>query len=62
MCKQWLGEEERTRVGALEWMDEIEEWELLMRHYCVAWGWRSSGEKAFEGWNDVRRQEEEEDG
>jgi [phosphatase 2A protein]-leucine-carboxy methyltransferase len=21
-------------------LDEVEEWELLARHYCVAWGWK----------------------
>lgn len=28
--------EERKRVFALEFMDELEEWQLMHRHYCIA--------------------------
>lgn len=38
--KHWVGEAEKERVEGLEWMDEVEEFVLLARHYCVAWGWR----------------------
>ena len=38
--KQWVPRDEKERVEALEWMDEVEEFELLGRHYCVAWGGR----------------------
>ena len=38
----WIEETEKERVESLEWMDEIEEWRLLARHYCVAWGWREA--------------------
>lgn len=31
---------EKGRVAGLEMVDEVEEWRLLARHYCVAWGWR----------------------
>lgn len=37
--KEWVDEHERQRVEGLEWLDEIEEWQLLASHYCVAWGW-----------------------
>lgn len=36
----WVSEEEKERVGGLEMLDELEELELLLRHYCVCWGWR----------------------
>jgi [phosphatase 2A protein]-leucine-carboxy methyltransferase len=41
--KEWIPEEEKERVGALEMLDELEELEMLLRHYCVAWGWRDGG-------------------
>ena len=36
----WVSKDERDRIEKLEWLDEVEEWKLLARHYCVAWGWR----------------------
>ncbi|KAF7185586.1 Leucine carboxyl methyltransferase 1 [Pseudocercospora fuligena] len=36
----WVSKDERERIEKLEWLDEVEEWKLLARHYCVAWGWR----------------------
>ncbi|RPB10942.1 leucine carboxyl methyltransferase [Morchella conica CCBAS932] len=42
----WVGERERGRIGGLEMLDEMEEWRLLARHYCVVWGWRGG----FGGW------------
>lgn len=50
---RWVSEDEKERVGGLEMLDEIEEWQLLARHYCVAWGWRGAG---FEGWKDAEAQ------
>lgn len=38
--RKWLARTERERVEGLEWMDEVEEFTLFARHYCVAWGWR----------------------
>jgi [phosphatase 2A protein]-leucine-carboxy methyltransferase len=40
LWKEWIDADERKRVEGLEWLDEVEEWELLARHYCVAWGWK----------------------
>jgi [phosphatase 2A protein]-leucine-carboxy methyltransferase len=37
---RWIDENEKDRVEKLEWMDEVEEFVLLAKHYCVAWGWR----------------------
>lgn len=36
---EWISTVERQRVEQLEWLDEVEEWQLLASHYCVAWGW-----------------------
>ncbi|RMZ76418.1 hypothetical protein DV737_g4790, partial [Chaetothyriales sp. CBS 132003] len=38
--KTWIDDAEKERVDALEWMDEVEEFVLLARHYCLAFGWR----------------------
>lgn len=38
--RHWVEEKEKERVDSLEWMDEIEEFVLLAKHYCIAWGWR----------------------
>jgi hypothetical protein len=41
--KRWvsLDSNEKERVEGLEWLDEVEEFTLFARHYCVAWGWRA---------------------
>jgi [phosphatase 2A protein]-leucine-carboxy methyltransferase len=63
MWSAWVEEKEKDRVTELEWMDEVEEWMLLMKHYCVAWGWRDRSAKGetgglvFEGWKGVPNQE-----
>lgn len=44
--EQWVNDEEKERVDALEGLDEVEEWQLLAGHYIVVWGWRGRG---FEG-------------
>ncbi|KAK2739656.1 carboxy methyl transferase for protein phosphatase 2A [Myotisia sp. PD_48] len=38
--ENWVSQDEKDRVAGLEMLDEIEEWALLAKHYCVAWGWR----------------------
>lgn len=49
--RQWVDEEERERVDALEGLDEVEEWDLLAGHYVVVWGWRDGqGGASMEGW------------
>lgn len=53
--EQWVDEEEKERVSKLEMLDEVEEWRLLAKHYCVAWGWRSGkvdedGSGVWAGW------------
>ena len=47
-------EKEKERVAGLEMVDEVEEWELLAGHYCVAWGWRAGPENdVWEGWKGM---------
>lgn len=66
MWSVWMDDKEKERVTELEWMDEVEEWKLLMKHYCVAWGWRDGSEKGgiggrvFDGWKGVQSQESDE--
>ncbi|GAQ10558.1 hypothetical protein ALT_7879 [Aspergillus lentulus] len=57
--ERWVSEAEKERVAGLEMLDEVEEWQLLARHYCVAWGWRSgAGDDtvAFDGWKEIEGQ------
>lgn len=54
---RWVDEEEKERVSRLEMLDEMEEWQLLARHYCIAWGWREKeNTSAFEGWTTLQAQ------
>ncbi|CAI6334610.1 unnamed protein product [Periconia digitata] len=41
--REWVGADEKERVAGLEMLDELEELDLLLRHYCVAWGYRDGG-------------------
>jgi len=40
MNEMWsrVEKEVRERLVGIERLDEVEEWELLSRHYCVSWG------------------------
>ncbi|KAJ5361911.1 hypothetical protein N7541_002755 [Penicillium brevicompactum] len=58
LWKKWVSEEEKDRVAGLEMLDEMEEWELLARHYCIAWGWRDQDDiSAFAGWKTLEAQQ-----
>ena len=46
--ERWISAEEKERVDALEGLDEVEEWQMLARHYTVVWGWRAAN--GFDGW------------
>ncbi|KAK2870550.1 hypothetical protein FQN49_003104 [Arthroderma sp. PD_2] len=46
--EKWISQDEKNRVAGLEMLDEIEEWKLLARHYCVAWGWRDIAKQGQE--------------
>lgn len=60
--ENWVTEGEKDRVGRLEMLDEVEEWRMLARHYCVCWGWRDGddGESGkagvWERWKEFRSQ------
>jgi [phosphatase 2A protein]-leucine-carboxy methyltransferase len=48
---RWLEKNDRKRIDGLEFLDEREEMNLLLQHYCVVWGgtsnllWKSSYSK-----------------
>ncbi|KAH8804674.1 S-adenosyl-L-methionine-dependent methyltransferase [Xylogone sp. PMI_703] len=47
---KWIPDEEKRRVNQLEGLDEVEEWELLAKHYGVVWGWTGGSEwSSWEG-------------
>jgi [phosphatase 2A protein]-leucine-carboxy methyltransferase len=52
---EWTGQTERDRVARCEMLDEVEEWKLLARHYCVAWGWR--GDSFGDAWKSLGGQD-----
>ncbi|KAK6585158.1 hypothetical protein PZA11_001885 [Diplocarpon coronariae] len=43
--QDWVPSSEKERVDSLEGLDEVEEWQMLARHYSLVWGWRGSGWK-----------------
>lgn len=55
--KSWISEDEKERVASLEMLDELEELELLLKHYCFAWGWKDGENDVFsKAWADVQEQ------
>lgn len=61
--EKWVSSEEKERVAGLEMLDEVEEWRLLAKHYCVAWGWREGeedDEHVFEAWRRLETQNDDE--
>jgi [phosphatase 2A protein]-leucine-carboxy methyltransferase len=60
LFEHWVDEQERKRVVRVEMLDEVEELNLLAKHYCVAWGWRD-GEDAsvWERWRKLEEAEED---
>jgi [phosphatase 2A protein]-leucine-carboxy methyltransferase len=59
--RKWVSEEEKERVSKCEMLDEIEEWILLAKHYCVVWGSREaqSGGIFDEAWSNLAAQQDE---
>jgi len=53
--RKWIDDEEKERIAGLEFLDELEELEMLLRHYCVAWGWRNGESDVFlKAWAGVQ--------
>ncbi|KAG0649123.1 Leucine carboxyl methyltransferase 1 [Hyphodiscus hymeniophilus] len=52
--EEWITTEERERVDGLEGLDEVEEWQMLARHYAVVWGER--GSYGWETWRNLQQQ------
>lgn len=53
---QWITPAEKERVDGLEGLDEVEEWQMLARHYAVVWGWRGSA--GWASWKALLQQNE----
>lgn len=51
--EQWTEETEKKRVGKLEMLDEVEELNMLLKHYCVAWGWTEGYGGKWLGWKEL---------
>lgn len=51
--EQWVSATEKERVDGLEGLDEVEEWQMLARHYAVVWGWR--GDVGWASWKAISR-------
>jgi [phosphatase 2A protein]-leucine-carboxy methyltransferase len=57
LWNKWVPEEEKERVAELEMLDEHEELDMLLKHYCVAWGWRDGEKGVFtDAWGDIEDQ------
>ncbi|KAG0291336.1 hypothetical protein BGZ96_005274 [Linnemannia gamsii] len=41
-----LSEQELKRISSLEIFDEVEEWQLLADHYCVAWAYQAKPQQS----------------
>ena len=55
--EQWIGAHERERLNTVEMLDEVEELKMLLKHYCVAWGWRNGNDGSlWEGWQKIESQ------
>lgn len=37
-----MGVDRDARIEKLEFFDEFEEWELILRHYSVVWAWKGT--------------------
>lgn len=55
--ERWVSEAEKERVAGLEMLDEMEEWNLLAQHYCIAWGWRDGLTGEFGEWKNFDSQQ-----
>ncbi|CAD6506394.1 BgTH12-07320 [Blumeria graminis f. sp. triticale] len=47
--EEWVPFTEKERLQQLEGLDEVEEWQILARHYAISWGWKCDTDE----WNWV---------
>lgn len=48
---KWVHPTEKERLDEIETLDEVEEWDLLARHYVITWGYRDPMKTgAFNDW------------
>lgn len=47
--EKWVSPAEKQRVDGLEGLDEVEEWQMLARHYAIVWAWRSVADE-WQNW------------
>ncbi|KAL6156749.1 carboxy methyl transferase for protein phosphatase 2A [Exserohilum turcicum] len=53
--QRWISDGEKERIAGLEFLDELEELDMLLKHYCVAWGWRDGeGDVFSKAWEDFK--------
>lgn len=60
--RTWIPAAEKQRIHRLEFMDEMEEWQMFLTHYCVAWGStevQTTGEGDFRHWLKLPAPQEE---
>ncbi|KAI1004807.1 hypothetical protein K3495_g3406 [Podosphaera aphanis] len=50
---EWVPVGERERIDLLEGLDELEEWQMLARHYAIVWAWKSETDE-WEVWQRLR--------
>jgi hypothetical protein len=54
---KWIGEDEKDRINRVEMLDEVEELTMLMKHYCVAWGWNDGNDpRIWDLWKTFQSQ------
>lgn len=54
LWENWITAKEKERIAELEMVDEVEEWILLAKHYCVVWGSRGINDSVWENWKNIQ--------
>lgn len=54
LWEYWVTATEKERIAKLEMVDEVEEWKLLAKHYCVVWGSRGTDDSVWERWRNTQ--------
>lgn len=54
LWENWITAKEKERIAELEMIDEVEEWRLLAKHYCVVWGSRGTDDNVWERWKNTQ--------